>query len=170
MDGDRAVIPRNGKSNWVKRCGRNERSKIRQDKRQWSESGMLELMRFGGTTTSQEDNSRVCTGSRRPLGASLLETRRSEGSTGAGSPGGLEHLPSGIQMEEEETPKQHWCLEHRFQLRKEDGHWMIFDFIFWGGWLHFRVIRQDGLNPKKSLWMGGRHLRILILLCPGRRF
>ena len=25
---------------------------------------MLELMSFGGTTTSQEDNSRVCTGSR----------------------------------------------------------------------------------------------------------
>ena len=33
-------------------------------------------------------------------------------------------------MEEEKTPNR--CLEHQFQLGKEDGHWMIFDFIFWG--------------------------------------
>ena len=69
MDGNRAVILRNGKSNWVKRC-RNERSKIRQDKRQCSESGTWELMIFDGTAMSHEDNSRVW------IGSSSLEMRR----------------------------------------------------------------------------------------------
>lgn len=152
MDGDRTVIPRNGKSNWVKRCGSYEWSKIRQDKRQWSgwDTGANDFWWDSSVTWGQLQSvnwQQVAEGTRSKLTGD--EQIKKGDAAGAETQEDLNIYRVEYRWRKK-TPSQHRCLQHQFQLRK-DGHWMIFDFILWGGWLHFRVIRQDGLNPKMSL-------------------